>query len=117
MTLEAENAKLRILLDIAREDRRCINVNYCEAMRDIAQSDSDITELKAEIERLRTALAKVVRAARRANMSNWITGADAAEHIMRMSQYAEDALSPTPPPTASAGAPEAMPPRETKGTT
>ena len=73
-------------------------------------------EAQAEIERLRTALSRIMREAGFAKISNWNTRADAIEHIMRLSRYAEDALSP-PPPTASAGAPEAMPPRETKGTT
>jgi hypothetical protein len=47
-----------------------------------------------EIKRLRSALERIIRDAERAKKSNWITRADAIEHIMRLARYAEDAINP-----------------------
>ena len=50
----------------------------------------------AEIHRLEAAHKRIIRDAGRAKRSNWITRADAIEHIMRLAGYAEEALRPNP---------------------
>jgi len=81
------------------------------------EPDQGVAWAVAEIERLRSALARIARSCVMVKRSCYVTQTDAIDHIMRLSQYAEDALESPPPPPSSAGAPEGMPPRETKGTT
>ena len=57
------------------------------------------------------AMKRIIREAGMAKKSQWITRADAIEHIMRLARYAEEALPETDRvPVASAGAPESLPP-------
>ena len=48
---------------------------------------------KHEIAKLRSCLSRIIRDAERAKKSQWITRADAIEHIMRLARYAEESLA------------------------